>query len=328
MNLAFDFAQPWALALLPLALLPLLRRRGDTLPFPTVALLPPDPLGRFAGLLLRVLGVLAIAAIVIGLADPGRSHLHAQRTGNGADILVLIDRSASMDEPINRQSIYARSEPKNVVARRAITRFVEERPNDRFSLMLFGISPILSMPLTSDHTAVIEALDATKIGRGLPDTQLDRGLIGAIEQFDNRPLLARRAIVLVSDGGATLDDAARKRIAEGLARNHIALYFVYLRSGLMSPDLSEKTLAAGSNSAEAQLHRFFLSLHTPYRLFQASDPDGMAQALAEINRQQHYPVSYVEQLPREDLSRACYAIALAAALLLVVARFAQVRSWQ
>ncbi|HEY1609253.1 MAG TPA: vWA domain-containing protein, partial [Paraburkholderia sp.] len=260
---------------------------------------------------------------------PGRSHVRVQRTGNGADILVLIDRSASMDEPINRVSVdYARTEAKNTVARRAITRFVEERPNDRFSVMLFGIAPILTMPLTDDHAAIIEALDATKFGRGLPDTQMDRGLIAAIEQFDNRPLLARRALVLVSDGGATLDDNARRRIAGGLARNHIALYFVYLRSGLMSGDLSTASLAAGSNSPEAQLHRFFLSLHTPYRLFQASDPDGMAQAMAEINRQQHFPVSYVEQLPRVDLSRVCYAIALVAAGLLVVARFAQVRSWQ
>jgi len=327
MNLAFDFAQPWALVLLPLALLPLLPRRGDTLPFSSVTLLPADRAGRVAGLVLRALGVFAIAAIVLGLAGPGRSHLEMQRTGNGADILILIDRSASMDEPINRASIYAHSEAKNSVARRSLTRFINERPNDRFALMMFGITPILSMPLTSDHTAVIEALDATRMGRGLPDTQLDRGLIGAIGQFDHRPLLARRAIVLVSDGGATLDDDARRRIAEGLARNHLALYFVYLRSGWMSPDLNAKTTAAGSNSVEAQLHRFFLSLHTPYRLFQASDPDGMAQALDEINRQQHFPVSYVEQLPRQDLSRLCYLLALAAAALLVAARFAQVRNW-
>ncbi|HTH61155.1 MAG TPA: vWA domain-containing protein [Paraburkholderia sp.] len=327
MNLAFDFAQPWALVLLPLAALPLLRRRGDTLPFSTVALLPTDRAGRIAALLLRALGVLAIGAIVVGLAGPGRSHVRVQHTGNGADILLLIDRSESMDEPINRTSIDAHNEPKNAVARRSLTRFIEDRPNDRFELMMFGISPIVAMPLTSDHAAVIEALDATRIGRGLPDTQMDRGLIAAIAQFDHRPLLARRAIVLVSDGGATLDDAARRRIAEGLARNHIALYFVYLRSGLMSPDLSATTLASGSNSAEANLHRYFLSLHTPYRLFQAADIDGMEQALAEINRQQHFPVSYVEQLPRQDVSRVCYALALAAAALLVVARFAQVRGW-
>jgi mxaC protein len=328
MNLAFDFGQPWAFVLLPLALLPLLRRRGDTLPFATLALLPPDPAGRVAGLLLRAFGVLAIAALVLGLAGPGRSHVDVQRTGSGADILVLMDRSESMDEPINRTSIYSRSESKSSVARRSIRRFIEDRPNDRFSLMMFGISPMLAMPLTSDHPAVIGALDATGMGRGLPDTQMDRGLIAAIAQFDGHPLLARRAIVLVSDGGATLDDEARRRISEGLARNHISLYFVYLRSGLGSPDLSAATLAAGSNSEEAQLHRFFLSLHTPYRLFQASDPDGMAQAMAEINRQQHFPVSYVEQLPRQDLSRVCYAIALLATALLVAARFAQVRSWQ
>ena len=328
MNLAFDFAHPRLLVLLPLALLPLLRRRGDTLPFAAVALLPDDRAGRIAARLLRACGALAIAAIVLGLAGPGRSHLQLLRTGSGAEILILMDRSASMDEPINRTSIYAQNEAKNTVARRSLTRFIEERPNDRFALMMFGISPLVSMPLTGNHGAVADALDATRIGRGLPDTQLDRGLIAAIAQFDGRPQLARRAIVLVSDGGATLDDEARARIAEGLVRNRIALYFVYLRSGPLSPNLNATTPATGSMSAEAQLHRFFLSLHTPYRLFQAGDADAMADAMAEISRQQHFPVSFVEQLPRQDASRACYAIAFAAALLLALARLAQVRSWQ
>lgn len=328
MNLPIDFAHPWLLLLLPLAALPLLRRRGDTLAFATVALLPRDRVGAAVGLLLRACAVLAIGALVLGLAGPGRSHLQVRHRGNGADILILMDRSASMDEPINRVGIYAQNEAKNTVARRSLTRFIEARPNDRFELMYFGISPLLVMPLTSDHLAVEQGLDATRIGRGLPDTELDRGLIGAVAQFDHRPLLARRAIVLVSDGGATLDDDARRRIAEGLAHNHLALYFVYLRSGPLSPDLNATTPAAGSTSAEAQLHRFFLSLHTPYRLFQAGDADAMAAAMAEINRQQHFPVSYVEQLPRQDASRLLYAIALAAAALLVLARYIQVRGWR
>ena len=43
--------------------------------------------------------VLAIASIVVGLAAPGRPHTQVVRTGRGAEIVVLIDRSRSMRRP-------------------------------------------------------------------------------------------------------------------------------------------------------------------------------------------------------------------------------------
>ncbi|HYL17355.1 MAG TPA: VWA domain-containing protein, partial [Burkholderiales bacterium] len=51
MSIGFDFARPWVLVLLPLALLPLLRRRRDTLAFSYVAWLPVDRAGRALGFL-------------------------------------------------------------------------------------------------------------------------------------------------------------------------------------------------------------------------------------------------------------------------------------
>ena len=60
MSASFDFAQPWALLLLPLALLPLLRRHRDTLLFSYLAWLPVDRAGRLLGFLWRAFAVLTI----------------------------------------------------------------------------------------------------------------------------------------------------------------------------------------------------------------------------------------------------------------------------
>ena len=49
MSGGLDLAQPWALLLLPLTLLPLLRRRRDPLSFSSLAWLPVDRIGRIAG---------------------------------------------------------------------------------------------------------------------------------------------------------------------------------------------------------------------------------------------------------------------------------------
>jgi mxaC protein len=327
MTLGLDFAAPWMLALLPLAVLPLLPRRSDTLVFSSVAWLPVDRVGRWAGLLARCAGVLAMAGIIVGLAGPGRSQLQVVRTGSGAQILILMDRSASMDEPMGSTGVESpRGEAKNKVARASLTSFVNQRPNDRLAFMMFGSSPVLAMPFTYNHRVIEAAIAATAIGRGMPDTQLDRGMLAAIDQFDGRLSSGRRAIVLVSDGGARLDDAVRRRIQAGLQRNQISLYFIYLRSGVYSPDLNAP-LPAGESSAEAELHRYFLALKTPYRLFQAGDAKAMMAAVAEINRQQNALTSFVEHLPRQDWSPYCFAVALFFCALLMALRLLQVRSW-
>ncbi|MFP3649211.1 VWA domain-containing protein, partial [Paraburkholderia sp. SIMBA_054] len=74
------------------------------------------------------------------------------------------------------------------------------------------------------------AIAGTSVGRGMPDTQLDLGLLTAIGEFNQQHSSSRRAIVLVSDGGAKLNARVRQLIEDGLLRNDIALYFIYLRS--------------------------------------------------------------------------------------------------
>ena len=49
-------------------------------------------------LLWRAFAVLAIRSTVLALAGPGRSETQVMRTGRGAEILVLMDRSRSMDD--------------------------------------------------------------------------------------------------------------------------------------------------------------------------------------------------------------------------------------
>uniref|UniRef100_E1TEY0 von Willebrand factor type A n=1 Tax=Burkholderia sp. (strain CCGE1003) TaxID=640512 RepID=E1TEY0_BURSG len=325
--MALDFAHPWLLVLLPLALLPLLPRRADTLTFSWIAWLPDDRAGRWIGALGKGCAVLAMLAIVSGLAGPGRSPREVSRTGSGTQIILLMDRSASMDEPMESKGVQVSAgESKNKVARASLTEFVAQRPNDRLAFMMFGTSPLLAMPFTYDHRAIDAAIAGTAVGRGMPDTQLDLGLLTAIGEFNGSHSSSRRAIVLVSDGGAKLSARVRQLIEEGLLRNQIALYFIYLRSSVYSPDLNA-ALPANDSSAEAELHRYFLSLKTPYRLFQTGNAKAMRDAMAEINRQQSVQTTFVERLPREDLSAYCFAVALAGCGALIGLRLFQVRVW-
>jgi mxaC protein len=330
-----DFEAPWALFLLPLAILPLLRRRRDSVTFPWLVWLPADRMGRSVRVALALLAVVAMSSLVIALAQPGRPETHVQRVGEGAEILILLDRSRSMDDhmlPSNWRSIdptvllHHKGRQKSEVARELLSQFVAQRPKDRFSLMYFSNRPLSVVPFT-EHAAVMQAgIAAGGTGRGLAETEVGRALGAAIEAFEDRAYSGSRIILLVSDGGAHLDEATSAGIRAGLSRNRIALYWLYLRS-YNSARLDAQE-ARWENAPEMALHRFFQTLQTPYRAYEAEVPEDLAKAVADVGRQQNLPLEFSEKIPRQDYSRAFVALAACACLGLLLFRFLMLRSFR
>jgi mxaC protein len=220
----------------------------------------------------------------------------------------------------------ARGRQKAEVARDLLAKFVAQRPDDRFSLMFFSTKPLNVVPFTQ-HDAVVQAgIAAGGTGRGLADTEVGRALDAAIEQFDSRAYSGSRIILLVSDGGAHLDEETRRRIRTGLARNRIAVYWIYLRS-YNSPVLDDTEDSRNETAPEYALHRFFQTLSVPYRAYQAEDPEDLAKAVADVGRQQNLPLDYLEQIPREDYGRYFIALAAVCCLMLLGYRSLLLRSW-
>lgn len=334
-----NFAQPWALLLLPLAVLPLLPRRRDMQGFPWLAWLPADRWGRAAGWLWHGLAVLALLATVLALAAPGLPETQVMRTGRGAEILLLLDRSRSMDDrmlppdwrtidPLNlRHQARSRGPQKGQVARDLLMRFVEQRPDDRFAVMFFSARPIHVVPFTQHDDTVRAGIAAGGVGRGLAETDVGRALLAAVAEFDRRAYAGNRIILLVSDGGARLDEQTQRRLRAGLLRNRIALYWVYLRS-ISGPKLDDAA-AQGNDAvpAELALHRTFLSLATPYRAYQADAEEDLQQAIIDVGARENFPLEFSEQVPRQDFTPHCLALAALCCLLLLAARSVIMRPW-
>jgi mxaC protein len=217
-----------------------------------------------------------------------------------------------------------RGPQKAQVARELLSQFVTRRPDDRFSLMYFSNRPLGVVPFTQ-HDAVMQAgIAAGAIGRGLADTDVGRGLIAAIAQFDQRAYSGSRIMLLVSDGGAHLDAETMQRIRFGLARNRIALYWIYLRS--YNSAKLDSTEPRWENAPEMALHRFFQTLQTPYRVYQAEDPGELSRAVADVERQQNLPLDFMEQIPRQDYSRVFLAVAAFSCAMLLLYRSMLLRS--
>jgi mxaC protein len=336
-NSTLNLTHPWVLLLLPLAVLPLVRARSDTLLFSYLPWLPADLAGRIAGWLRTACSVLAIVCIVVGLAGPGRPQTEVVRTGRGAEIVVLIDRSRSMDQRmlpsdwrtidpiISTQQAWNRGPQKSRTARELLSHFVEQRPEDRFSLMFFSGGPLPVVPFTQHGEVVQAGITAGGTGPGLSSTDVGRALLAAIAEFDARDYTGSRAILLVSDGGAQLDPPTRRRIASGMARNRIALYWLYLRS--INGATLDTDQPGGDAIAEVAMHRFFESMGTPYHAYQASEPKDLIQAVADVGRQQNLPLDYLERVPRKDYDRLCYGAGALACLMMLGFSAVQLRSW-
>jgi len=344
---AFDVLWPLALLLLPLALLPWLRRREEALTLPTLAWLPADRAGRWLDRLQRLLGTVLLAALVLALAGLGKPQSQVLRTGRGAEVLLLVDRSRSMDLrmlPADWRSIdpivlpaqaRARGPVKSEVARDLLSRFVEGRHNDRIGMMFFSQRPVLVVPFTDHKDAVLAGIRAASIGRGVSDTDVAAALDAAIAEFERRAYSGSRIVLLVSDGGAKLSDRQQARIRNGLARQQVALYWLYMRSynaPLLDDDSPDNTRldrpAAAEDGPEAALHAFFRTLRSPYHLYQAEDEAGVQKAMAEVARQQNAPLTYVEDVPREDLRMPCLLVAMACAAVLVALGRWELRAWE
>lgn len=329
------FSDPLLLLLLPLAVLPLLRPGAASARYPWLELVPADPLSNTLDWLLRAVAAIAIVATVAGLSGPYRPGATVEHVGRGAEIVVLLDRSLSMDEPLgsarNAQFYaFAQSAPqsKESVARRFLSQFVAHRGNDLMDLIIFSTFPIPVLPFSARQPLIQAAIHAGSTYHGLADTDIGAALLAAAQTFENQPYTGSRVVLLVSDGGAVLDTTTRVKIRTTFANERIALNWIYLRS-YTSPGLS-RTYASGDGTEgnpELALDRFFKTLPTPYHLYQAESPQALREAIADVGRAQTLPIRYREQLPRLALASRAFEIALIAAGVLLLASLLEVRRW-
>jgi mxaC protein len=132
--------------------------------------------------------------------------------------------------------------------------------------------------------------------------------------------------LMVSDGGARLDDATKQRLRAAVLRNRVSLAWIYLRS-VNGPQLDTPGDASEA-VPEIALHRFFQTLPAGYRSYEAQDSAAVAQAVADVGRQENFPLDYSERVPRRDFSRFALAVATACCALLLAVRAVTLGAWR
>ncbi|KFI26548.1 von Willebrand factor A [Haematobacter missouriensis] len=314
------FVSPLWLLALPLAavplVLPLLVARAQP------ALEGGPPGGAWLEALLRLLGALAVAGLVVGLAGPYAGGGTQARIGTGAHLVLLIDRSMSMNDSFAGRRPDGSNEAKAAAAKRLLAEFAASRPHDRIAVAAFSTAPMLILPMTDSRDAVAAAIAAID-EPGLSKTDVGRGLALAFSLFDDTAENASRAVIMVSDGAGIIPREVQDMLTAEAVRQGARLYWLYLRTA-NSRGLFDKPSPGEPDTAQARperhLNLFLERLGIPYRAFEAENPEAVARAIAEIDRLEARPLLYREPVPRRDLTRFAWAVAFAATALLTLAR--------
>lgn len=299
----FALDRPLLLVLLLPCLLPLRGAGAAWRGISSLALVPRDPASMAVDAALRALLALAMAATVLGLAGLHRPGTTVTRMGGGAHIVLVLDRSLSMDEPFAREGEVAR-ETKTAAATRLIAEFFARRPHDEFGVVGFSTMPIQVMPLTAHRAAVAAALQA--MGRKtLANTSIGGGLAYGLSLLAGDDPRATHVLLFVSDGAGIIPEATADYLRTESQRLHAHLYYLYLRAG-DDPPLDEDLTGRNDQTRPAALDEYFRSLGVPYRGIEARDPAAVADAVARIGRLENRPVPYREEIKRRDAMGACY----------------------
>ncbi len=322
------FSFPWVLWFMPLAFIPLIFKETSLQYYSWNEMIPKDRLSSIIAIILKFIATLILIMIIIGLSGPHSRQKEIEKIGIGAQIGLVLDRSASMDDPFAGNDQTKVGEIKSAAAARLIIEFVQSRANDMIGMVTFSNSAMYVLPLTDNKNAIISAVRATA-GNALFQTNIGSGLTTGAELFNKVPDSGSRAVILLSDGGGRIDAATQEKIKDWFGRFKISLYWIVLRQpgGISIFNTSFKAKEDEALPPQIELNEFFKTLPSPFQAYEAEDPKTLQKAIEDINQKEKKLIKYFEKIPGQDYSTHCFAAAALLMIALLILKLLEVRSW-
>jgi mxaC protein len=322
------FIYPFFLLLIPLALAPIILSHTNKNYYSWNKMIPDDSISQIVGFLLKILNSIIIFLIVLILAQPTSEQKEVEKIGEGAQIGLVLDRSASMDEPFSGGEQKA-GETKSGAASRLIIDFFESRTNDMVGVITFSNSAMYVLPLTQNKEAIKAAVNATA-GNALFQTNIGAGLTSSAALFTGIADSGSRAIILLSDGAGRIDAPTQQKIKDWFDRYQIGLYWIVLRQpgGISIFDEEREFSDEEALPPQVELYQYFKTFRSPFKAYEADDPKSLEQAIQDINLKEKKPITYMELIPGKNYSPLLLIITLTLATLLLGLKFLEVKSYK
>lgn len=220
-----EWANPWALLLLPLALWLPWRGGGPRLPWPSVAALQARGGPRlWLAPLPPLLGAAGLCLLVAALARPQLVNRERIVEHEGIDIMLVLDTSGSMDA--EDYTLSGRGVTRLRVAKEVIADFAAGRPDDRIGLVVFGEEAFTQVPLTLDKDALVSILSQVELGvAGRRATAIGDAMAVAGARLKDLDA-PEKLMILLTDGSNNAGQVSPLEAAEALRALGVKVYTV------------------------------------------------------------------------------------------------------
>ncbi|OAM51587.1 hypothetical protein A7981_08900 [Methylovorus sp. MM2] len=321
------FLNPWALLLLPIALAPIWLKSHQGQMYSWLEIMPEDRLSDIINNVIKLFTAIILASIVIAIASPQGQDQKVQKVGKGAQTVMVIDRSVSMDHPFAGDSTSGRAaEIKSAAARRLITKFIDSRPDDMMGVVAFTNSALYGIKITTNRHAIHAAINAAT-SAGINQTNIGAGITQAVVLFDDIQSSGSRAIILLSDGAGKLSPKVKAKIQEQLTKKNLNLYWIVLREPDDISIFSKNEYEEGMAPAAIELDKFFKSLKIKYKAYEADNPTALQSAIQDIDAREKNIIQYSVTIPGHDYSRDLIILALVLSIFILIIKNFKVHAW-
>ena len=198
----FRFEDPWLL--LFFLMVPFLTIRGKGKQQGTISYSSIDTLQAIRSARVEILSILplalrmiAISLLVLSLARPQEGYKSTEILSVGVDIMLALDTSGSM------QALdFIKDEKRDTrlaMVKDVVSQFIDNRPNDRMGMVVFGSEAYTQCPLTLDQGILKSFLSKLDIGMAGDSTAIGSAIGIAVKRLKDLESESK-VIILLTDG--------------------------------------------------------------------------------------------------------------------------------
>ena len=198
----FQFEDPWLLLfmlMLPYMALKGKKKQQATINYSTIGTLQSIRTAQvdFFSALPLILRILSVMLLILALARPQEGHKSQEILSVGVDIMLALDTSGSM------QALdFIKNEKRDTrlaMVKDVVSKFIENRPNDRIGMVVFGSEAYTQCPLTLDQGILQSFLSKLDIGMAGDSTAIGSAVGIAVKRLKDLESDSK-VIILLTDG--------------------------------------------------------------------------------------------------------------------------------
>ena len=144
-----------------------------------------------------ILRILSVMLLILALARPQEGHKSQEILSVGVDIMLALDTSGSM------QALdFIKNEKRDTrlaMVKDVVSKFIENRPNDRIGMVVFGSEAYTQCPLTLDQGILQSFLSKLDIGMAGDSTAIGSAVGIAVKRLKDLESDSK-VIILLPDG--------------------------------------------------------------------------------------------------------------------------------